>query len=186
MFRQAILAPCCGTTFCSECVIDRLTAASVENSRCPGCRKEVYAHQLVPNEDIRKQVDKITRASKANTLALEKERELAAAPPEQAKSSEVDTSLKDKVNKPIKTIENGAAAATGSTAPVQAPPSIDPSWQPLGFGPLLSPEQFAEWQRLARSGLPIQAKERFGEWQRQVIEALPPEARPPPSKEAFE
>merc|ERR1719379_2760967 len=147
MFRQAILAPCCGATFCSDCAIDRLASASVENSRCPGCRKEVYAHQLVANEDIRKQVEKITQASKANTLALEKERELAAAPPEQAKSCEVDPSLKDKVNKPHKTIENGAAAATGSTAPVQAAPSINPSWQPLGFGPLLSPEQFAEWQR---------------------------------------
>ncbi|CAE7215515.1 unnamed protein product [Symbiodinium natans] len=73
MFRQAVLAPCCGATFCSDCAIDRLAHSAADSSNCPGCGHEVLVHQLIPNEDIRRQVEQVTKASKATALAAQKE-----------------------------------------------------------------------------------------------------------------
>ncbi|CAE8630472.1 unnamed protein product, partial [Polarella glacialis] len=72
MFRQAILAPCCGATFCSDCAIDRLAHSALENSNCPGCGAEVLVHQLIANEDIRRQVDQVSRASRPAAIAMQK------------------------------------------------------------------------------------------------------------------
>merc|ERR1719277_1106835 len=99
LFRQAILAPCCGATFCQDCIMDRLAHSSVDNSSCPGCGKEVLAHQLVANEDIRRQVDKITQSSKAAAIASQKQREHQERQ-EQQESRRGDASLKDRVNRP--------------------------------------------------------------------------------------
>eukprot|EP00913_Durusdinium_trenchii_P001741 g1612.t1 len=104
LFRQAVLAPCCGSTYCSDCAIDRL-AHSIESS-CPGCGKEVLVHQLIANEDIRKQVDQVTRASKAAALAAQKE---SSSPdmqePQQPQSLSFTAALKDRVNRPRKHAE---------------------------------------------------------------------------------
>mmetsp|Transcript_103806 Transcript_103806/g.289118 ORF Transcript_103806/g.289118 Transcript_103806/m.289118 type:complete len:534 (+) Transcript_103806:107-1708(+) len=174
MFRQATLSPCCGATFCSDCVIDRLAKSdSVENSRCPGCNKEVLAHQLIANEDIRKQVEQITKASKAMAIASHKERE-------RPKAFEIDAALKDRVNRPRKHGSDEMLALTDST-PAESQQSVA-YWHPLGFAPLLTAEQFAVWQHLARAGVPPAVRERFQEWQRQLRGA----ALPPPTKESFE
>mmetsp|Transcript_44100 Transcript_44100/g.81068 ORF Transcript_44100/g.81068 Transcript_44100/m.81068 type:complete len:593 (+) Transcript_44100:77-1855(+) len=213
IFRQAILAPCCGATFCSDCVVDRLASASVDNSRCPGCRKEVYAHQLIANEDIRKQVEEITRASKATAVAKEKEKQEKERP----KVFELTAALKDRVNRPKKfaaaAIEDAPVSALrGDTAGVsetkssvalapvsaatkasaeplqmQREAAAAPLWQPLGFGPMLSAEQFVEWQRAVSAGpRSARTRELFEDWQRQTREAMPAPLPAPPSKESFE
>merc|ERR1712194_345596 len=113
LFRQATLAPCCGATFCSDCVIDRLAKSdSVENSRCPSCNKEVLAHQLIANEDIRNQVEQIARASKARAIAEQKAKENVNTP----KAFEVTASLKDRVNRPKKHAAEAGDNAAGSNA----------------------------------------------------------------------
>jgi len=163
-FRNAILAPCCGATFCSDCVIDRLSHSSTE-SRCPGCRKEVYAHQLIPNEQIRNQVEQVARASRADAVAKEKEKEKQALP----KAFEVPDSLKHRVNHRQKhSGDDSAPLALTNDAFDQTALA---SWSPLGFGPMLSFQQFSEWQRLARGSLPSQAKEPFEDWQNRMREA---------------
>mmetsp|Transcript_114902 Transcript_114902/g.199096 ORF Transcript_114902/g.199096 Transcript_114902/m.199096 type:complete len:407 (-) Transcript_114902:25-1245(-) len=213
IFRQAILAPCCGATFCSDCVVDRLASASVDNSRCPGCRKEVYAHQLIANEDIRKQVEEITRASKATAVAKEKEKQEKERP----KVFELTAALKDRVNRPKKfaaaAIEDApvsalrgdtagvsetkssvalapvSAATKASAEPLQTQreAAAAPLWQPLGFGPMLSAEQFVEWQRAVSAGpRSARTRELFEDWQRQTREAMPAPLPAPPSKESFE
>jgi len=198
LFRQAILAPCCGATFCSDCVVDRLAHSSVENSSCPGCGKEVYAHQLIANEDIRKQVEQISRASKAMALASQKDKE-------KPKAFELDAALKDRVNRPRKhaasAVDDQSAApdkqdasSSGDTNKPQGKHSSAPGgfqgtstplWQPLGFGPALSAEQFAAWQQAIRAGIHPQAKSQFEEWQQRMRSAAPA-APPPPSKESFQ
>mmetsp|Transcript_12427 Transcript_12427/g.38775 ORF Transcript_12427/g.38775 Transcript_12427/m.38775 type:complete len:531 (-) Transcript_12427:98-1690(-) len=184
MFRQATLSPCCGATFCSDCVIDRLAKSdSVENSRCPGCNKEVLAHQLVANEDIRKQVEQITKASKAMAIASQKEKE-------RPRAFEVDAALKDRVNRPH--MHAGEAQAGGERGSGEmlsltdaSGPDASPvaNWQPLGFARMLSVEQFTAWQHIVRAGLPPSARQRFQEWQQQMRGAAAPA---PPSKECFE
>lgn len=196
IFRQAILAPCCGTTFCHDCVIDRIAYQSVDNSACPGCGKEVYAHQLVANEDIRRQVEQIARASKAVALATEK-----AQAQERPKLFEMDASLKDRVNRPK--VYAAQVAAAGAAALASAPlalmnaPHADGEeppavvWQPLAFGLMLNEMQFEEWRRVVRTGIPhkAQAQNQLELWQAAMREAAPPPppgAGPLPSKESFE
>merc|ERR1719221_1533123 len=152
MFRQAIVTPCCGATFCSDCIMDRLAHSSADDSRCPGCNGEVLAHQLVPNEDIRTQVEQITRATKANAIA-------STSQPAEKPDSLLSSTLKDRVTRPKKrSADEGAAsgmlaiadASTSSgpsTRAAGAAQSSGPFWQPLGFGPMLSPAQFAVWKQ---------------------------------------
>mmetsp|Transcript_40963 Transcript_40963/g.105753 ORF Transcript_40963/g.105753 Transcript_40963/m.105753 type:complete len:215 (-) Transcript_40963:64-708(-) len=93
-----------------------------------------------------------------------------------------------------------AGARGGGSRPQAEQPPI--SWPPLGFGPRLSPEQFAVWQRTVRSSFVLpDLKGQFEEWQKQTraATAAPLAAAPPPvgaesalaapvlhSKESFE
>eukprot|EP00439_Symbiodinium_sp_Y106_P085120 s1633_g27.t1 len=194
MFRQAVLAPC------SDCAIDRLAHSTTESSNCPGCGKEVLVHQLIPNEDIRRQV---TKASKATALAAQKEPQkpqsgfsMTAALKELATTScswsfGVRSTCglyptQDRVNRPRKHAEEIAAGdqplalTDGSAASQPAPPQPPPNWQPLAFGPLLTPEQFSRWQQTLRTGDWTNAKAQFEDWQRRVKAAASPFGRTPP------
>lgn len=198
MFRQATLSPCCGATFCGDCVIDRLAKSdSVENSRCPGCGKEVLAHQLISNEDIRKQVEEITRASKASALAAQRQQEY------RPRAFEVNAALRDRVNRPRRhasseALGSGAGLLALTDGSVAHTPAVDPAtvasataaaaaaaaagrWQPLCFGPILTPEQFQLWKEVVRAGLPPQARQNFEEWRMHTLGAPPSVAPPPPS-----
>jgi len=175
LFRQAVLAPCCGASFCSDCVVDRLAHSSdLEHGRCPGCNEEVLAHQLVANEDIRKQVEQISRASKAATVAAQK-----ISDSSNPTAFQVDTSIKDRVNRPKKYAEEAAsdgqplALTDGSVRPAAPSHGLGEGWQPLGFGPMLTEHQFAYWRQGARCGVPLQIKEQFADWQRKMREAKP-------------
>jgi len=186
MFRQAMLSPCCGASFCSDCIIDRLTHSSLENSVCPSCGEEVLAHQLVTNEDIRQQVEQVSKSSKAAAIASQKEKEQEAIELErqQVAGSQNRRALKNEGGTtPLlalppsgKTTEETAPLKSGgnggrdrdrhrSRRSVGAPVS----WHPLGFGPRLTPEQFHTWQRSLR-GVEIAetVKGQFEEWQRQT------------------
>lgn len=168
MFRQAILAPCCGATFCSDCIIDRLAHSSVENSVCPGCDKEVLAHQLVANEDIRRQVDQISRSSKAAAIASQKEQELRALEEQRGRGSVLGPGLK--VNS--RSRGSGGEVLALTDGPAAAPRPTVVVWPPLGFGPRLSREQLVAWQRaLKGASLAPDIKGQFEEWRRQSREA---------------
>merc|ERR1712039_865378 len=101
------------------------------------------------------------------------------------KAFEVTADIKDRVNRPQK-----HAAQSGDTS---APLALTDGtvvggaadWQPLGFVPLLTPEQFAAWQQAARAAIPQQTKDRFEDWQRRMREAVPPPPTPP-TKESFQ
>lgn len=192
LFRQAVLAPCCGATFCSDCVIDRLAHSSIENGTCPGCGKEVLAHQLVANEDIRKQVAKISRASTVAAIAQEKVNARPGA-------LQLDASIKDRVNRPRKHAEEAARGTLALTDGTVAFPAhgLGATWQPLGMGaPLLTPEQFVAWQgAVRRAAAPSDfaaARDQFSAWQQGKLATLATAAAPSgpapvvPSKASFE
>eukprot|EP00931_Biecheleriopsis_adriatica_P061146 TRINITY_DN36761_c0_g2_i1.p1 TRINITY_DN36761_c0_g2~~TRINITY_DN36761_c0_g2_i1.p1 ORF type:complete len:542 (+),score=131.14 TRINITY_DN36761_c0_g2_i1:27-1628(+) len=197
MFRQAVLAPCCGATFCSDCAIDRLAHSSLENSCCPGCGAEVLVHQLIANEDVRRQVDQVSKASKATALASQKE------PQKPQSGYSLTAALKDRVNRPRKHAEEMAAAASagGAAQPVLALTDGSPAasgsnlppppanWQPLAFGPMLSAEQLSRWQQQMRSTSWSSAavKVQFEDWQQSVRAAAAPPVvmHMPPAHGAF-
>eukprot|EP00927_Polykrikos_kofoidii_P025257 TRINITY_DN22728_c0_g1_i2.p1 TRINITY_DN22728_c0_g1~~TRINITY_DN22728_c0_g1_i2.p1 ORF type:complete len:512 (-),score=81.19 TRINITY_DN22728_c0_g1_i2:247-1782(-) len=162
LFRQAVLAPCCGSTFCSDCVVDRLAHTSEDHGQCPGCRGEVLAHQLIPNIDIRILVDQVSRASKAAELAvqkIEKAKNVGARGTAPACSSDGSATL---------ALTDGSVGSNPAAEPALAHASVGPGWQPLGFGTLLSKDQFLAWQRAVRAGVPAQAQLQFAEWQQRA------------------
>jgi len=63
LFRSAMLAPCCGASFCGECAIERMCHSGATESRCPNCSKELLAHQLIPNQDLQSQIDAVVKAT---------------------------------------------------------------------------------------------------------------------------
>jgi len=63
LFREAMLAPCCGASFCNSCAIERLCHHGPSDSKCPNCDKTLMAHKLIPNDALRNQVDAVFKAS---------------------------------------------------------------------------------------------------------------------------
>lgn len=170
MFRQAMLVPCCGATFCSDCAIDRLAHSSLDQSRCPNCKAEVMVHQLVPNEDIRSQVEEVVKAGKAQAIAAEKTQ------PKRDRGSAVgvDEGLRDRVNRPRRHAEDPAGGMLALTDNAVADPTPGTLWHPLGFGDLMSRAHFERWQRLMRGEMPPGAKEQFEDWQWRVRHTAAP------------
>jgi len=187
MFRQAMLVPCCGATYCSDCVVDRLAHSSVDNSCCPGCGNEVLVHQLIVNEDIRRQVEQVTRSSQAMAIASNKKQEHQLALKDSAPSSSQATTslsltaaLKDRINRPRKHAAETGGEGSEALALTDRPAAGEgmasgPSWQPLGLGPMLARENFSAWKSLVRTGAPHPTvKAQFEDWQKKMREFAGP------------
>lgn len=67
IFRDAVMVPCCGSSFCDECV--RTALLESENSECPDCNeKDTSPGALIPNRFLRKSVSDFL-AESSNTLS---------------------------------------------------------------------------------------------------------------------
>lgn len=55
VFKNAVLVPCCGNSFCDECI----TRVLVEETgfKCPECKKKIVLDNLIPNSSLRKSVE---------------------------------------------------------------------------------------------------------------------------------
>lgn len=167
LFREAILVPCCGATYCNDCIMDHLAYTNGQINGCPECKTQVFAHMLVNNEDIRTLVDKVTRSTAATALALENEKK-------RKKEQEESQAMRDRSKR----------ARTEASAP-----QFHPDWQPFGFGPLLSRAEFELWRRRVRAGISQKAKAQLEGWQRRQLLAAakaPPPPGPPPREAAEE
>uniref|UniRef100_A0A1I8C3B6 RING-type domain-containing protein n=1 Tax=Meloidogyne hapla TaxID=6305 RepID=A0A1I8C3B6_MELHA len=58
LLRDAVLAACCGHSFCAECYQQQLLANPLE--RCPGpeCSQQISADSLIPNKSLRSAIQK--------------------------------------------------------------------------------------------------------------------------------
>ncbi|KAI8141403.1 hypothetical protein BJV82DRAFT_175248 [Fennellomyces sp. T-0311] len=69
LMKDAVLVPCCGKSFCKECITTKLD----ETSKCPVCNKEdVRSSQVIPNRSLRNTIQAYQEQS-------DKEAEAAAA-----------------------------------------------------------------------------------------------------------
>mmetsp|Transcript_35796 Transcript_35796/g.113107 ORF Transcript_35796/g.113107 Transcript_35796/m.113107 type:complete len:294 (-) Transcript_35796:45-926(-) len=92
MFRDAVLIPCCASSFCDECVRNSI----IENQECPNCKKKgVLCDSLLPNQGLRSAIDAYLRnAAGAPQLAAikssahEDRKALPAAPTPPPKAAE--------------------------------------------------------------------------------------------------
>eukprot|EP00005_Dracoamoeba_jomungandri_P011171 CAMPEP_0174266698 /NCGR_PEP_ID=MMETSP0439-20130205/31134_1 /TAXON_ID=0 /ORGANISM="Stereomyxa ramosa, Strain Chinc5" /LENGTH=1025 /DNA_ID=CAMNT_0015353817 /DNA_START=70 /DNA_END=3147 /DNA_ORIENTATION=- len=58
LLREAVLIPCCGNSFCDECI---RTALLDGNMECPMCKQRQSPDNLFPNKKLREGVDSFTR-----------------------------------------------------------------------------------------------------------------------------
>jgi E3 ubiquitin-protein ligase RBBP6 len=69
IYRDAVMVPCCGSSFCDECV--RTALLESENNECPDCNeKDTSPGALIPNRFLRKSVADFL-AESSNTLSRE-------------------------------------------------------------------------------------------------------------------
>ncbi|ORY16020.1 DWNN domain-domain-containing protein [Clohesyomyces aquaticus] len=116
MFVDPVKTPCCGTTYCHDCIENALAEADLT---CPNCSTEgVLIDNLSPDEDM---VEKIRtfRAEKAEEARKEqqvKEKAKAAAKPSSPSNNE-SVSVPPSTDETAKTSERNQA---GSKSPKQA------------------------------------------------------------------
>lgn len=55
LLRDATIVPCCGVSFCDECVRDSLVEGDDEQE-CPSCKEVIVPDQLIPNKFLRSAV----------------------------------------------------------------------------------------------------------------------------------
>lgn len=69
IFRDAVMVPCCGSSFCDDCV--RTALLESEDNECPDCKeKETSPGSLIPNRFLRKSVADFL-AESSNAMARE-------------------------------------------------------------------------------------------------------------------
>lgn len=69
IFRDAVMVPCCGSSFCDDCV--RTALLESEDNECPDCKeKETSPGTLIPNRFLRKSVIDFL-AESSNAMARE-------------------------------------------------------------------------------------------------------------------
>ncbi|KAH0150255.1 DWNN-domain-containing protein, partial [Aureobasidium melanogenum] len=119
MFVDPMKTPCCGKTYCRDCIENAL----LENDFvCPGCSSDnTLVDNLIPDEEA---VDKIKAYQEEKAkLKLEKEKEKSATPPptttEQQPTNESATSDR-KSDSPKPVSVNGEQSATSTPQPTAA------------------------------------------------------------------
>lgn len=70
IFKDAVMTPCCGSSFCDECV--RTALLESDDNECPDCKeKGTSPGSLIPNRFLRNAVAAF-HAESSNTLSREK------------------------------------------------------------------------------------------------------------------
>uniref|UniRef100_A0AAR5PLW5 E3 ubiquitin-protein ligase RBBP6 n=1 Tax=Dendroctonus ponderosae TaxID=77166 RepID=A0AAR5PLW5_DENPD len=149
LLADAVMIPCCGNSFCDECV--RSVLLDSEDHECPDCHeKDISPATLIPNRFLRKSV-----ANFKNTTGYEK------APTYRAKTrlaredsfkkdmnspAEIDSTDKDGLKETRKTIISEADSTEHNKAEVEVskdaeldPPKTSDNEGPPGVSPKQSP-----------------------------------------------
>ncbi|CAK5130868.1 unnamed protein product [Meloidogyne enterolobii] len=58
LLRDAVLAACCGHSFCAECYQQQLLANPLEQCPGPDCSQQISADSLIPNKSLRAAIQK--------------------------------------------------------------------------------------------------------------------------------
>jgi Zn finger protein HypA/HybF involved in hydrogenase expression len=66
IFNNAVLIPCCGTSFCDGCITKTLVEDT--NFKCPECKSEnISIDNLIPNKNLRNSVEELKTNSILNS-----------------------------------------------------------------------------------------------------------------------
>ncbi|RUS30822.1 hypothetical protein BC938DRAFT_478920, partial [Jimgerdemannia flammicorona] len=109
LFREAVVIPCCGTTYCDECIRVWLLEKEFTCESCGMGDRDLDG--LVPNVDVRESVDAYLRefarsrlatsASVAMVRAESRSREGSGEPAEEAKSEEAEKDVVARGSTPV-------------------------------------------------------------------------------------
>ncbi|KAJ2456259.1 Retinoblastoma-binding protein [Coemansia sp. RSA 2336] len=143
--RDAVIAPCCKTVFCSSCIESQLLEPGLMHFTCPQCRSGLVPDQLEVAKDTRGKVDEFLRDFSSKNVAEETEEKPGdSANGDRNGAASGDTSAEAAANgaqaPPPATAAMPNAAATTTTAPaaanVQRPPAqIPPRPRPMNMMP---------------------------------------------------
>ncbi|OUM67129.1 hypothetical protein PIROE2DRAFT_22055, partial [Piromyces sp. E2] len=57
LFKDAVSIPCCGESYCDECIRNHLLKETNSKMECPNCHQEQSPDNLVPNKSLRQAVE---------------------------------------------------------------------------------------------------------------------------------
>ncbi|KAF2213641.1 hypothetical protein CERZMDRAFT_39057 [Cercospora zeae-maydis SCOH1-5] len=132
-FTVPVKTPCCGTTYCNDCIENAL----IDNDLiCPNCGEQALLDDLKPNEDALNKLTEYEAEQKAGKLQKEKEASrspkpvAATAPGSPETKSPASTASPSKKRKADDELDNkrtpatSAPATTTQTQPPNAPKSM--------------------------------------------------------------
>ncbi|XP_070134389.1 E3 ubiquitin-protein ligase RBBP6 isoform X2 [Drosophila bipectinata] len=136
LFVDAVMIPCCGSSFCDDCV--RTSLLESEDSECPDCKeKNCSPGSLIPNRFLRNSVNafknetgyKISNVKSAvkheEKPPVEKEKEKEEEPPVEEPQPE-EPEKPEKAEKPEETETNGKKEQPKSESPEPTPAPEEP------------------------------------------------------------
>ncbi|XP_055702927.1 uncharacterized protein LOC129801679 isoform X2 [Phlebotomus papatasi] len=84
LFTDAVMIPCCGSSFCDECV--RTALLESEDNECPDCHEKGSSPgSLIPNRFLRNSVNSFKNETGYNRKPISKPKEALVIPPEEEK-----------------------------------------------------------------------------------------------------
>ena len=126
LFVDPMKTPCCGRTYCNQCISDALYDSDLT---CPGCKTEnIIVETLVPDNDVMENI-KMYEAE----MAAEKEKSQSPVPiPKENAESPKDTSLSDQfikqkspqISKAVNSKKRGADAVAKDKSKLATAPTM--------------------------------------------------------------
>ncbi|KAH8291319.1 hypothetical protein KR054_010566 [Drosophila jambulina] len=134
IFVDAVMIPCCGSSFCDDCV--RTSLLESEDSECPDCKeKNCSPGSLIPNRFLRNSVNAFKNETGYKISAVKsvkndekpavEKKEVEEKPP--LKEEEAEPEKPEKTEEPKEETETNGKKAPKSVSPEPAPPQATES-----------------------------------------------------------
>eukprot|EP01104_Vermistella_antarctica_P004298 TRINITY_DN1477_c0_g1_i1.p1 TRINITY_DN1477_c0_g1~~TRINITY_DN1477_c0_g1_i1.p1 ORF type:complete len:349 (+),score=79.83 TRINITY_DN1477_c0_g1_i1:579-1625(+) len=81
LMNDASLAPCCGNSFCDECIRQALLAGHMS---CPSCKKHCVPDSLIPNRSLRNAIDNFRLSQSSPAIRSTSVPSVGRVPPQEA------------------------------------------------------------------------------------------------------
>ncbi|KNC98149.1 cleavage polyadenylation factor subunit MPE1 [Spizellomyces punctatus DAOM BR117] len=123
LLRDAVLIPCCGTSYCDECIRAHLLDNEDPEQRlkCPNCGSDQSPDNLVPNKSLRQAVEHHIR-----DFAAKKAGGPPSPVPANATAASVNAQPAEDAASATPTVNGTASAAPPTQTTTVAPPSTAP------------------------------------------------------------
>lgn len=125
LFVEPMKTPCCGTTYCNDCIENALVNSDL---MCPNCGKDgVLIDNLTADEEVAKKIVEYEKEKAEERKAREASKSPEAAPADITSSLTADKGERSKAKSPSPAVGTPRNGNTPSTAPAQLAKGDDDS-----------------------------------------------------------